>query len=175
MISKLSLREVFNVLFKRSFRFKGCAIDTLELRSLLVASPVRTSHSHQLEVPEPTRRGNVRASTKVRKGLRVLVGRQRCRICGSVHLVGARGHRIDNLELVGLLSKQRPAFTYVVFGTHKGLVFGDDLSHGRFNACEIIIAESGIARQCEVIVKAVVNHGANGKVGAGPESQHRLG
>ena len=175
MISKLSLCEVFNVLFKRGFRFKGCAVDALELRSLLVASPVRTGHSHQLEVPEPTRRRNVRASTKVRKGLRVFVGRQCCRICGSVNLVGTRGHRINNFELVGLLSEQSPSFTHVVFGAHKGLVFGDDLSHGRFNAGEIIITKSGIARQCEVVVEPIVNHGANSKVGAGPESQYRLG
>ncbi len=59
MVAALRLLELVQVGGKGLFRFPRRPVDALQLRALLVASPVCAGHPHQPEMPEPAGRWHV--------------------------------------------------------------------------------------------------------------------
>ena len=65
VVALLGFFKPVKVLGQSVLALPGCSIDTLQLRTLLVTAPVRTSHPHQLEVTKPSGRGHVRAAAQI--------------------------------------------------------------------------------------------------------------
>ena len=174
MIPSLGLLEAEEVLSERLLRLPRGAVDALELRTLLIATPIRSCHPHELEVSEPTSRRDVRASTQVGECGGVLVGRHHGTVAERVDFVGTRCHRTDDLRLEWLIGEQCQPLVDSMLGADEGLVLLDDGSHLSLDLLQIVIAEVRPARQLEVVVEAVFDDGPDGEVRPGPEPKHCL-
>ena len=64
VVALLGLDQPLEVGGQVLLRRPGRAVDALQHRVALIATPVGAGHSHQLEVPEPTGVGDVRAAAR---------------------------------------------------------------------------------------------------------------
>ena len=145
--------------------FFGCpsgAVDALELRAGAVAAPVRAGEALQLEgFADLAGCCHVRAATHVEpRTLLVNVDR----------LIFGDG--VDHLDLEGLALLGEVGFGFIArpdfFG--EGCVASDNGVHRLFDLGEILGLERlGFG---EVIVKPVLDHGADGHLRAGPDLLH---
>ena len=77
--------------------------------------------------------------------------------------------------LNGWSAKISQTFFKVVLMAHERLVLLDDGPHLGLDPFQVVVAEVHAAGELEVVVEAVVDHGADGVLGAGPQPEHRLG
>ncbi len=141
----------------------GGAVDAAEHLVVVIATPISTSHLHQLERAQLVGGGHVRATTEVGElALRIqrqlLVRRDAFDDLGLVSLADAFevGHRI-----VARLhaAAQRQGFLH-------------DLLHFRFNRGQVFRGERALVG--EVVIEAVVDHRADGDLRAGKQPLHGL-
>ena len=173
VVAPLGLLQLVQVRGQRLLGLPGRPVDPLQLGPLLVAPPVGAGHPHQLEVAQPAGRRHMRAAAQVDEGVGVPVGADH-RTAG-IHLVGPRLHRLDDLLLEGLVGEEGQALAERVLVAHERLVLGHDGPHLLFDPPQIVVTEAGPVGQLEVVVEAVLDHRADGVLGAGPQAQHGLG
>ena len=134
--------ELVQVISRGLLRFPGGAVDALQHRALLVAAPVGTGHTLQLEVPEPIRTGHVRADAHVDEGVRVSVGADHAALAdlGGVFRIGLGGlDALDDLDLVRLIGEQLLGLVHRHLGTHERLVGLHDGTHLGLDRHEIVV------------------------------------
>src|SRR5215207_7570730 len=93
------LRAAPQELVELLLRAPDRAIDALELRTLLVAAPVRRGHGEQLERADPARRRDMRAAAQVAERSMLIEGDGRQLLTGRP---GLRGKVVEDLDLEGL-------------------------------------------------------------------------
>ena len=57
----------------------------------------------------------------------------------------------------------------------EGLRLGDDLAHAGLDPAEVLVFETRVAGQLEVVVETIFDRRADRVAGAGPELEHGLG
>ena len=177
VVTAFRLLQLVQVGGEGLLRLPGRSVDPLQLRTFLVAPPVRAGHPHEPEMTETAGRRHMGPAAQVGERRRVPVGRDLGAGIGrpGIDLLGAGAHGLDDLALERLVLEQRQPLGDRVFVADERLVLGQDLPHGRFDAVEIIVAEVRPAGQLEVIVEAVLDHRTDGEVRARPQPQHGLG
>ena len=147
-------------------RFPGRAINALQLLVLLVAAPVGAGDIHQLERlgVDLARVGDVRTAAKIgeavvriKRDLRLLFERV------TVFIQAALLQAFDEFQFVGLVLEFFFSFSSGDDAFFELVLFVEDLSHPFFNGGEIFRLE--LARQIEVVVKAVLDGRADGDLG----------
>ncbi len=165
MVPPLRLLDAPQVLLQLLGRRPDGAVDALEHRPLLVAAPVRAGHLHELEgIADLARRGHVRAAAEVEPFALA--------IDFQVLALGDRVHELD-LEMLALGAKHVFGLVAAPKLLGEGFVPRDDLAHLGFDGRKILGRERLVAG--EVVVKAVLDHRADGDLRAGEELLHRLG
>src|SRR5262245_13022716 len=165
MVALLRLFELLEVGVELVLLGKGGAVNTAEHLTVGIAAPIGACDLHQLErVANLAGRSHVRAAAKVEPvalpiNLDLLVFRD----------------RVDELDLEQLALVAEHALGVVarpdLFA--EGFVAGDDFAHLLLDDAEIFRGERLVAE--EVVIKAVLDHRADGDLGAGPQRLHRLG
>jgi hypothetical protein len=142
------------------------AVDALEHRVPVIASPVRPGTRQQLDDAHPARRGTVRPQAEVDP------------VTVRVEGEGPRplGHDVlDDLDLEGLALGLEEGDG--VGGRHlralEGEIAGDDGVRLGLDPCEVVGGERRVAR--EVVVEAVLDRRTDGHLGAGEEPLDRVG
>ena len=130
-------------------RAEGGAIDALEHRVLLVASPVRTRDLHQLERADLARPSDVRAAAEIHEIAVAIDGDH-----------APLGELVDQLELIGLACKElaRPLASDLLARERE--VFRHDLLHLGLDGGEVLGRECVLA--VEVVVETVLDRRAYG-------------
>ncbi len=165
MIALLGFLELLQVGVEFFLLGEGGAVDAGEHRVVAVTAPIGARHLHQLEgVADLARGSHMRAAAQI-EPVALLVNFQR--------LVGRNG--VDQLDFeilafvgesfLGLLA--RPDFL------GEGLVARDDLLHLFFDDGKVFQRERLVAR--EVVIKAVLDHRADGHLRARPQALHGFG
>src|SRR5262249_29271582 len=165
MVTLLRFFQLLEVDVELLLLGKGGAVDAAEHLAVGIAAPIGARDLHQLEsVADLAGRGHVRAAAKVEPlalaiDFDLLVFRD-----------GVDQLDLEQLALVaeyalGLLA--RPD----LFA--EGFVAGDDFAHLLLDGGEIFRSERLVAE--EVVIKAVLDHRADGDLGAWPQRLHRLG
>ena len=88
---------------------------------------------------------------------------------------GGSLHSLDDLLLVRLVGKNLETFPDRVFFADERLVFVNDLTHGRFDAGEVVVSEMGTPGKLEVVIKTVFDRRPDGVLRPWPEPGHGLG
>ena len=169
--------ELVEVVGERLLRLPRGAVDALQHRALLVATPVRTGHALQLEEAELARGGHVGADAHVDEGVGVAICADDPALAdlGGVLVVGFRGlDALDDLDLVRLVGEELLGLGHRHLGTDERLVRLDDLAHLGLDAFEVVVAERRATREFEVVVEAVLDGGPDRELGSGEQSGHGL-
>ena len=93
----------------------------------------------------------------------------------GIDLVRPGGDGLDDLLLERLVGEDLETLGKIVLLPHERLVLGDDVADLGLDARQVVVMESGTARQLEVVVEAVLDGRADREVGPGHSSEHRLG
>src|SRR5499425_378129 len=162
MIALLRLFDAPEVLLQLVLAEPRRAVDALEHRVLLVATPVGGGRREELEVLDLARGGDVRPAAEIDE-VPLLVQGDGGRIdaADDLHL-----ERLAALleEADGLLARQLRAL--------EGRVGLGELTHARLDSLEVLRREGrGLG---EVVVEAVLDGRANGDLDLGEELLHRL-
>ncbi len=177
MVAPLGFLEPVQVFGERLRALPRRAVDALELRTLLVAAPVRTRDAHQFERAEPARGRHVRTATQVGEvdrsvGVDVAIHTHAAAVADlfGLLLVGrALPHLRDDLLLERLVAEQRDARVVVELLAFEALVVGNDLAHLVFDASEVVLGERLAAGKLEVVIEAVGDRGPDRVLGAGKQ------
>ena len=136
MVALGGLLQAVEVILERLLRLPRRAVDALQHRALLVATPIGARDLLQLEVAEPAGRRDVRADAHVDELVGVAIGADR--VAGDlagVELVGGAAARgldaLDDLALVRLVGEQLQRLLGRHLGAHERLVGLDDLRASR--------------------------------------------
>ena len=167
VVTPLGLLQLVQVRGESLLGLPRGPVDALELLALLVTTPVGARDAHELEVAEPAGRGHVRAPAQVDERVSVPV-RAHERPAG-IDLVGARPHGPDDLLLERLIGEDLETFFQVVLMAHEGLVLLHYGPHLCFHPFQVVVAEVRAVGKLEVVVEAVLDHRADGVLGAGPK------
>ena len=138
------------------------AVDARQHRVVRVAAPIGARHLHQLE------------------GVADLAGRTHMRAAAEVEPVALEidldrlvaGNGVDQLDLEGLalVAEHLLGLLAVPHFLGEGLVARDDLAHPLFDRRKVFRRERLVAE--EVVVKAVLDHRADGDLRARPQRLH---
>ena len=172
------------MLRKRLLRFPGGSVDALQLLAVLVTSPVGARNALELEVPEISRRRDVRTSAQVDELLGVSIHAHRCAVAclgAEVRLdlvatdsTTLRGNGLDDLDLERLVGEEAEPRSFVVFLAIKGLILTDDGPHLGVDPGQVLICEVRTARKLEVVVEATLDDRADREVRPRPQLRDRL-
>ena len=141
------------------------AVDARQHRIVAVAAPIGAGHFHQLErVADLARGGHVRAAAQVEPvallvDLDGLVGRDSVDQLDLEHLAVVAEHLLGMFAVPDFLGE--------------GFVARDDLAHLLFDRGKILRRERLVAE--EVVIKAVLDHRADGDLCARPQRLHGFG
>ena len=148
------------------FLLRKCrAVDPRQHRIVGVAAPVGARHLHQLEgVADLAGRGHVRAAAQI-EPVALVIDLDR--------LVAGNG--VDQFDLEGLALVAEHLFCLLAVPDvfRKGFVARNDLAHLLLDRGKIFRRERLVAE--EVVVKTVLDHRADGDLGARPQRLHRFG
>ena len=142
-------------------------IDPAEHRVVLVAAPIGTRNSRQLESlrVKLARRGQMRAPAHVHPGASAV----------DSNLVGVgQFGRPFGLERLAIGLPARNQVGAAPDFAHQRLIARDDRAHFGFDRGQVLLGERTILR-CEVVVKAVIGRRPEGDLRAGEQMLHRLG
>src|SRR5437763_3651590 len=165
VVALLRLFELLEVGVELLLLGKGGAVDAAEHLAVGNAAPIGARDLHQLEgVADLAGRGHVRAAAKVEPvalaiNLDLLVFRDGVDQLDLEQLALVAEHALGGLARPDLLAE--------------GFVAGDDFAHLLLDGAEIFRGEWLVAE--EVVIKAVLDHRADGDLGPGPQRLHRLG
>ena len=144
---------------------KGGAVDAGEHRVVRIAAPIGAGHLHQLEgVADLAGRGHVRAAAEI-EPVALLV---------NLYLLILR-NGVDQLDLE-ILAHVAEGLLRFLARPHflgEGSVAGDDLLHLLFDDGQVFQRERLVAE--EVVIKAVLDHRADGHLRARPQRLHGFG
>ncbi len=141
------------------------AVDAREHLAVGIAAPIGAGDLHQLEgVADLAGRGHVRAAAEV-EPVALLV---------DLDLLVLRDG-VDQLDLEQLALVAKDLLRLVAAPDLLGerSVARDDLAHLLLDRLEVLRGERLVAE--EVVIEAVLDHRADGDLGAGPQRLHRLG
>ena len=165
VVALLRLLELVQVGVELLLLGEGGAVDAGQHRVLGIAAPIGAGDLHQLEgVADLAGRGHVRAAAEIEP------------VALPVDLqVLARRNGVDqfDLEVLALVLEHALGLVARPDLLGEGFVAGDDLAHFLFDRRQVFRRERLVAE--EVVVEAVLDHRADGHLGAGPERLHRLG
>ena len=165
MIALLGLLKLMEVGRKLLLGRPGGAVDALQMLAALVGAPIGTGHLHQLEsLADLARRRHVRSAAEV-EPFALAVDFQ----------VLVFGDRVNQLDLEALAMRREKVLS---LGARphlfrEGLVRSHDGAHPLLDLGEVVRGEALFA--VEVVIEAVLDHGADGDLRAGIKILHRLG
>ena len=167
VIPLLGLLEPIQVLVELGPRWPRCAVDPLQLVTVLVTTPVRTGASEQLDGRDAPGGREMGAATEVDEAV-VLVG-------GDDLVTGhlRRVHRLDDLHLVLVVGEDLECLVPAEHDPLEGLVLLDDPVHPLFDALQVLRREGGV--DTEVVVEAVLDGRADGESRPGELGEDGLG
>ncbi len=164
VVAGLRVFQPLQVLLELLLRQERGPVDALEHRVLLVPLPVRPGGVGQLEDPELSRGGDVRAAAEIDEFSLPVAGDA---------LADRDAARDLDLQVVLLLLEDRDRF----FDRHvhplDRQVFADDLAHLGLDRGQIFRREG--ARRVEVVVVAVLDRRTDPDLDVGKEALDRLG
>ncbi len=162
VVALLRLLQAPEVIFELLRGRPRRGVQALELRTLLVALPVRRGDTEQLERTHAARSRNVRTAAEVGELANLIRGDRR-----------ALGQIMDRLDLVRLVCEQLQRLLAGQFLAHERLVRHDESGHPLLDLLEVIGRQR--ARQLEVVVVAVLDGRPVCEAGIGEHLQHRRG
>ena len=164
MVSALGLFELVQVLLEVFLFGPGRAVDPLEHLIAMVASPVGAGHLHELEDLELACRGHMRASAEVDE---VALAVERDLL--------ARRNAGDDLGLVMFTHRLEQAHSGITVHDFSGdgLILAGQLAHLRLDGGKILWSQRAFVR--EVVIKAVVDDGADGDLKVWEQAFGRVG
>ena len=169
MVAPLGLGQPVEVLLLGLPGLPGGAVDALELRVLLITSPVRACHAHQLERRDVPGRRQMRAATQVLPGRlavapEVVVDGQLAATDLDRRILPCRATlEADELELVRLASELRTRLLLGDRTPSERLALLDDLLHSLFDLLQIVRFER--LGDVEVVIEAVLDRWADPQFG----------
>ena len=169
VVSFGGLLELVQVIGQGLFRLPGGAVDALQHRAVLVAAPVGTRDTLQLEVSEPLGTGHVRADAHVDERVGVAVGADHAALAdlGGVFRIGLGGlDALDDLDLVRLIGEQLLGLVHRHLGTHERLIGLHDGTHLCLDRHQIVVVEGLAVGKFEVIIEAVLDRRSDRELGA---------
>ena len=164
MVALLGLLDLLEIGVELLLLGEGGAVDAGQHLAVGIAAPIGARDLHQLEgVADLAGRGHVRAAAEIEPvallvDLDLLVFRDGVDQLDLEHLALVAKH------LLGLLAA--PHFL------GEGFVARDDLAHLLLDRVEVLRRERLVAE--EVVIEAVLDHRADGDLGAGPQALHRF-
>ncbi len=165
VVALFGLFQHVEILVEFLLRLPGCAVDAGQHRVVGIAAPVGAGHLHQLEsLADLTGRDHVRSPAEVEPvALRVDID------------VLVLGDCVDQLDLVALALLGEHFLGLVTRPDFPGerLVARNDLRHLPLNDRQVFGREGLIAGK--IVIEAVLDHRADGDLGAGPEFLHGFG
>ena len=158
VVALLGLLQQGQVLLQVFFVGPGRAVNALQHFVAVVTAPIRPRHFHELEVLEFAGARHVGAAAQIFKTAFAVQadvftswdGRDDLGLVVLAHALEV-GH--------GFIARQDAA--------HHGLVFGGQVGHFLFNRGQIVWGERSLIR--EVVIKAVVDHRADGHLRIGEQ------
>ena len=163
VIALLDLRELLDVRIQVRLGFPRRAVDALQHLVLLVAAPVGPGDRGELERigHERACRRDVGPAAQVSEGV--------LRVGGDLLPLGKLR---DNFQLVGLVLEDTAGLRAVHHGLRESMLTGHDGAHLLFDDGEIVHRHR--AGQVEIVVKAVVDRGADRQLRLREHLEHRL-
>ena len=162
VVALLGFLELMQIGFQLVLGREGGAVDALQLRIVAVAAPIGACEFHQLErLADLTGRGHVRTAAEI-EPFALLVDLQ----------VFAGGDRVDEFDLedLALVAEELLGVIARPELLCERRVLGDDLAHLLFDLRNVFRLERLLLG--EVVEEAVVDHRADGHLGAGPQRLH---
>ena len=178
MIAFGRLLQLVEMLGQCLLGFPRRAVDALEHRALLVATPVGARDALELEEAELAGRRNVRTDAHVDERVGVAIGADHAAFTdfGGIVVVGFCGlDALDDLDLVRLVGEEFLGLGHRHLRADERLIRLDDLAHLGLDALEVVVAERLGVGQLEVVVEAVLDGGTDRELRAGEQPRHRLG
>lgn len=164
------------VFFQLFLAFPGGAVDALQHGAFLVSTPIRSSHVQQLNRfrIDFSRAANVWTAAKIREAPG-LVDRDRHNLIAGVAVIiqPAVLQPVNQFQLEGLVGEKLTRFRSGNFLAAELLLLGDELLHALLNFRQVLGGEA--ARQVKIVVKAVLNRGADGDPPGGELLQDGFG
>ncbi len=182
MVTPFGFFEPVEVLREHLLALPRGAVDPLQLRTLLVAAPVRAGDACELERSELAGGGHVRTPTQVD------VGRGTVGANIAVHpdhtladdftrilVVGGAARDIrDDLELERLVGEECRTLGRGMFLADERLVLLDQFPHPGVDPFEVRVVEVGAAGEFEVVVEAVGDGRTDRVLGSRKQIEHGL-
>ncbi len=164
VVALLGLFELMQIRVELLLLGEGGAVDAGQHRVVAVAAPIGAGHLLQFEgVADLAGRGHVRAAAEI-EPVALAVDFQ--------VLAGRNGVDQLDLEVLALLLEHALGLVARPDLLGEGFVARDDLAHLLFDHRQVFRRERRVA--VEVVEEAVVDHRADGDLGAGPQRLHRL-
>ena len=165
VVALLGLLDLLQVRGQVLVTGPGGAVDALELGILGIATPVGASDLGQLEgIADLARGGHVWAAAEIGP----------CALRVDLEVL-ARWNGVDQLDLEQLALALEEGLRLVA-APHllgEGRVAGDDLAHLLLDLRQVVRVERlGLGK---IIIEAVLDHGADGDLGAGPQLLYGFG
>ena len=169
MVALLGLFDQPQMLFERFDARERSPVDALKHRISLVAPPVRARHVRQSDRFEIPGRRDMRPLAHVDPFLR-----RRAVLVEAHFLVGRDG--VDDLELVGLAHRREHPLRFVARHDHpaKRRILLYHLEHRLLDATKVVVGETA-AGLVEIVIKPLVDGGADGDLRAGEKALNRVG
>ena len=180
VVAALRLGKPVEMRGERRLGLPGGAVDSLQLRAVLVAAPVRTGDAGQLEMAEAARPRYVRPAAQVDEVRAVAVRRHHRRARGGlggelgVDPTVRRGDALDDLAFERLRGEEREPLLDRAHLAHEGLVRDDDRAHRRLDRRQVLVGEAPVLGQLEVVVETVLDRRPDREARPREESEHRL-
>ncbi len=175
MVTLLGFLQLPEIILQLLGILPGRAIDALEHLVVLIAAPVGTGNRHQLEriLLDLLRVFHVRPAAQVRERV-VLVDRDFRLFLQwiAIFIEAAFFETFDQFQFIGLVGKDFLRFISRENRLLELVLALDDLAHPLFDLLQILRRE--VARQVKVIVKTVLDRGADRVLGLGEHFQHSL-
>ncbi len=165
VVALLRLLDLLEIGVELLLLGEGGAVDAGQHLAVGIATPIGARDLHQLEGrADLAGRGHVRTAAEIEPvallvDLELLVGRDGVDQLDLEHLALVAEHALGLVARPHLLGE--------------GFVARDDLAHLLLDRLEILGRERLVAE--EVVVETVLDHRADGHLGAGPERLHRFG
>ena len=163
VVAPLRLLQPLQVRVQFLLRVPRRAVDALEHRALLVATPVRPRDAHQLERPDLARVLDMLPAAEVEERPLLL---DADRLAGQI---------LDELDLVGLivLAEISERLLARPLAVDEGMLRRDAGAHALLDGGQVLRRQR--TRQLHIVVEAVLDRRADGEARAGKEVLHGLG